>query len=385
MPEQRNAAAPPPMLVAAITGRALAASAARGGHPVVVLDCFADLDTRALAGLCRSVVSPRALRFDRRALLAAAAALASPAHSAGLVIGSGFEARPGLLAALARGRRLFGNGPAAVAAVKDPRQFFPLLDRLGIPHPDVSHAPPPEPQGWLVKQAGGAGGAQVRHADRRRAPHGAYFQRLTPGRACSAIFLADGRRACLLGLNEQWASPARPGLPFLYGGAVGRTTLPPIVESSLRASLDALVAATGLVGLNGLDFLLADESWSVLEVNPRPTATMELYDPDYERGLFDAHLRACDGMLPSGPAPARAARAHTVIHATRTWRAGESFVFPHWCRDLPEAGTTFAQGDPVCTAHAEGPGPAEATALMRQRQAAIERMILEAAADAVGA
>ena len=40
---------PAPMLVAGVTGRALAASAVRGGHPVVVLDYFADRDTCALA------------------------------------------------------------------------------------------------------------------------------------------------------------------------------------------------------------------------------------------------------------------------------------------------------------------------------------------------
>ncbi len=64
--------APPPFLVVAVTGRALAASAARGGHRVAVLDCFADRDTRELAAGCRSVVSPRALRLDSRALLRAA-------------------------------------------------------------------------------------------------------------------------------------------------------------------------------------------------------------------------------------------------------------------------------------------------------------------------
>ena len=87
-----------PYLVAAVTGRALAASAVRGGHPVVVLDYFADRDTRALAGAWRSVVAARGMRFDQRALLTAAQELAPV--PAGLVYGSGFEGRTGLLANL---------------------------------------------------------------------------------------------------------------------------------------------------------------------------------------------------------------------------------------------------------------------------------------------
>src|SRR5438874_12619877 len=88
---------------------------------VVVLDCFADRDTRGLARRCRSVVARQGLRFDARALLAAAAELAPWGRCAGLVYGSGFEGRTGLLGRLARGRRLYGNEPSVVAAGKDVR------------------------------------------------------------------------------------------------------------------------------------------------------------------------------------------------------------------------------------------------------------------------
>ena len=378
---------PEPILVTAVSGRALAESAARGSHPVVVLDYFADRDTCALASACRSVVSPRGLRFDRRRLLASAAELAPPTHSAGLVYGSGFEGRTALLSRLAAGRRIFGNAPAIVAAVRDPARFFPLLDRLGIHHPEVRFVPPADRRGWVVKQPGGSGGARVRPAEDRQARGGAgaYFQRIMPGRPCSALFLADGRRTLILGFNEQCHSPARAGLPYLYGGAVGQIPLPPTVEADLRIRLDALVSATGLVGLNGIDFLLHEESWSVLEVNPRPTATMELYDPDYDRGLFDAHLRACDGALPPGTAPARAARASTIVHATLPWQLRDGFGFASWCHDIPQPGTRFTPGDPVCSVLAEGVDASSALALVRERQLAIERMILEEAACAVDA
>ena len=366
-----------PILVVAVSGRALAASARRGGHPVVVLDCFADADTAELSGACRAVVSRHGLRFDRASLLAAAQELAPPGSS--LVYGSGFEGRVSLLERLARGRALLGNRPSVVTAVRDPRAFFGLLDRLHIPYPRVRLTRPANPRGWLAKRPGGAGGTGVRFAGSSRTGRTVYFQRFAAGRTLSALFLADGCRARVLGFNEQWTA-ARSGLPFVYGGAVGGVTPPPAVASAVAAGLDALVAATGLVGLNGLDFILGDgDEWLALELNPRPTATMELYDPDYPEGLLDRHLRACAGGLPPA-APAKAARAHAIVHAPGAAVVTHELEFPEWCRDLPRPGTRFSSGDPVCTVHASAPDAAAAVTLVRRRQAATLAVLQEAAA-----
>jgi len=369
-----------PFLVVAVTGRALAGSAARAGLPVVVLDLFDDRDTRAAATHCRSVRAPRRLRFDGRVLLTAARTLAPPGRCAGLVYGAGFEGRGELLAQIATDRRLYGNDPSAVAAVRDPERFFPLLDRLGIRHPQVRPEPPRDPSGWLVKHVGGAGGAQVRFAGGGRPRAGSYFQRLEAGRTLSVLFLGDGRRACVIGINEQWVAPARPGRPFLYGGAVGGVALPAGTAAQLRIKLDALVAATGLVGLNGVDFLLRGEEWLVLEANPRPTATLDLYDEDYPRGLFECHLRACAGELPRHPARARAVRAHAVVYAAVPGRVSARLVFPSWCRDVPHPGTCFVAGDPICTVHAAGRDAAGTVARLRRRRALVESAVGVAAA-----
>jgi uncharacterized protein len=371
-----------PFLIVAVTGRALAASAARAGHSVVVLDCFADRDTREVASECRAVARPGTLRFDQRALLAAAGLLASPDQSSGLVFGAGFEGRTELLARLAAGRSLLGNSPAVVKRVRDPRRFFPLLDRLGIRHPQVRFTRPADPTGWLEKSPGGAGGAQVRLVASGTRRRGSYFQRLQSGRVLSVLFLADGRRASLVGFNEQWTSPARPGLPFLYGGAVGSIDLPAKLTADIATRLDALVATTGVIGLNGFDFLLEGDTWSVLELNPRPTATAELYDPDHPEGLFELHRRSCLGSLPEAPAPHRVARAHAIVHATTGWDVTGDFRFPAWCRDIPIPGTRVAEGDPICTVHAEDSHPEVAVALVHARRSALERSVGEAAAAA---
>jgi predicted ATP-grasp superfamily ATP-dependent carboligase len=372
------------LLIAAVTGRALAASAARGGYSVVVLDFFADRDTRAVARHVEAVTAAGALRFDRTALLRAADRLAP--RSAPLVYGAGFEGRPGLLARLATGRELLGNPADVIASVRDPRQFFPLLGRLDIPYPESRFGIPDEVAGWLVKNPGGAGGTQVRLATRRPIRAGCYYQRLEPGEASSVLFLADGRRARVVGFNRQWVRPRPPQWPFLYGGAVGTAPIPASVASTIEERLDALVRATGLVGLNGLDFLLDGDRWAALELNPRPTATMELYDPDYPDGLFRLHLLACHGSLPTAQATPRAARAHAIVHAPAAWEATPAFRFPAWCRDIPMPGTRVAPGLPVCSVHAEAASPDLAVAAVEDRRARLEAALAaEAGAVAGGA
>ena len=66
-----------------------------------------------------------------------------------LILGSGFEDRPKLIAALARRFSLIGNGGATVARCKDPIALGALLDTLQIAHPESRIAPPADLTGWL--------------------------------------------------------------------------------------------------------------------------------------------------------------------------------------------------------------------------------------------
>ena len=358
------------LLIVAVSGRALAQSARRGGHRPVVLDLFADRDTRSASSFSRRIGIPGTLRIDPARLLGAARSLAP---GAGLVYGSGFEGRAELIERLSRGRTLFGNTPTALADVRNPARFFALLQRLGIGHPAVRLTRPARLKDWLVKRPGAAGGTGVIPANAARPARGDYYQRIEAGDSLSATFLADGRRARVLGFNRQWTTP-RPGRPYLYGGAVGGLTLRPRLRREIEEALDALVAETGLVGLNGLDFILRRGRWLALELNPRPTATFELYDPDYPGGLFRWHLRACRGELPPRAALPRAVRAHAVVHAI-TPTDETTMKFPDWCRDLPTRGTRFAAGDPVCTVHATASDVAGAMALLRRRLDAFDRAL----------
>jgi len=129
-----------------------------------VLDLFGDEDTLVLAESHR----PLPGRFgagarDRAGVLAGLDALSKEAGSTlGVVLGSGFEGAPDLIAEIAARHRLLGAGAETVAALKDPFGFAALCERLAIPHPAVSAGPVAERSAWLLKRAGGCGGSHIR-------------------------------------------------------------------------------------------------------------------------------------------------------------------------------------------------------------------------------
>jgi predicted ATP-grasp superfamily ATP-dependent carboligase len=276
---------------------------------------------------------------------------------------------------------LFGNAPDTVAQLKDPARFFPMLDSFGIAHPETKLEPPADVSGWLVKRTGGAGGSHVKPAlSRHRARSGRYFQKLQAGRTLSVLFAADRRDARVIGINEQWTAGIAHCAPYCYGGAVSGISLPGGVQARIATLLGRVVRATGLVGLNGLDFILdADDEPCVLEINPRPTATIDLYDADFDNGLLALHLRACRGQLPDIRPPSRA-RAHAIVYATDTLRVPARMHWPEWCTDIPESGSLIPAGAPICSVHAMAASSARARDLAIARRDVMDSLCLEKAA-----
>jgi predicted ATP-grasp superfamily ATP-dependent carboligase len=358
---------PPKVLIAALSGRALAAAARRAGWLPLVADLFGDQDTRRIARACRVVAGDIETGFDGDSLLRAADRLAPSGTGppVPLVVGAGFEDRPALLARLAQGRRLLGNPPEGLSPIKDPKIFFPRLDALGIPHPEVALRRPAVPGGWLVKRRGASGGGHIHAADGGFPPDpGDYHQRRATGRAVSALFLADGERALPLGYSEQWRAGG-PGGDFRFGGLARPAGLPPRMAALLAQAVRCLAAEFGLVGLNSADFLVRDRDFDLLEVNPRPGASLDAFDG--EPGLFALHCRACAGQLPdrwTGPADATAL---VVLYAPGDVTVPGAVSWPAWAADRPAPGTVVRRGHPICTVFARAAAVGETRALAAAR------------------
>jgi uncharacterized protein len=346
-----------PILLVSVSARMLAELAVEAGYDVVALDHFGDLD---LQRLCPSVSVLRDLggRGGMAALVDAAQGIAAPS----VIYGAGLENQPGLVARLGSGRRLLGCPPETLGPVRDPASLGASLRAAGLPYPStfggrVAPSLADRSGRWLRKPVRGGGGRGVREW-RGGALHGeVVVQERISGLACSAAAVADGRSAVVLGVSEQLIGHrGLGGRGYAWCGNL----VPPRLAEAQRGALAVaarticahLAGAFGLRGLFGVDLVWDGERAWVVEVNPRPTGSLESVEAALGVGVFAAHLNGCAGRLPSiSPAQApRRAAGKAILFATRDLRVGDTRGWPaQGIRDVPHPGERIGAGRPICT------------------------------------
>lgn len=377
------------VLIAGVSTRAFAESAARAGYHVFAIDGFADLDLIACSGLVAHV-RDSAGRFQARRAVRVARELASPVVS----YVASFENHPHAVKSLARGRVLWGNSPAVLARVRNPVRLARALARLGYAVPKVRTTQPSESSAtrWLVKLRASGGGHGI-VAWRPRAggglPPRAYFQERIAGIPGSIVFAADGRRAVALGFSRLLVGERAFGAGgFRYCGNILTGEHDPqfSCETALLARSVELAAAVtqtfGLVGVNGIDFVARAGRPYPVEVNPRYTASMELVERAYSLSVFDVHARACAGELPAfALGSARAADAgaigKAVVYARHATTMGDThrWLDDDTVRDIPAPGEHILRGHPICTVFARARDAAACHRALAARAAAVYRAI----------
>jgi predicted ATP-grasp superfamily ATP-dependent carboligase len=329
------------VLVVAVSARMIAQLAVADGYEVTAVDRFGDVDLRAIA--------PGATAASNDEL----AALAARIEADAVVYGGGLENRPDLVAELGRERELLGTPAALLDAVRDPWSVAAVARAAGCKAPESrsiddlpAHA---ERNGWLRKPRHGGGGRGVRRWMGGRLRTTDILQRHVQGLSCSAVAIADGRGAVVLGITEQLHRP--PGF-----GWTGNLTPPRLPEGEqaelvgrLQAACTEIAERFGVRGAFGVDAIWDGRRAWVLEVNPRPPAGLELFGP----GTFKAHVLGARGLgLPGAGSPpaARCAKVKLVLFAPRDLRAPDPGWWPAGLvRDIPHAGETIRRGQPVCT------------------------------------
>jgi predicted ATP-grasp superfamily ATP-dependent carboligase len=355
------------VLIAGVSTRAAAESAAAAGFAVTAIDGFGDLDQHPTV----RVISLGADFTPRRAARAAASIECDAA-----VYLASFENHPGAIDALDAHCVLWGNSAEVVRRVRDPLILADVLRRRGFAVPDVRLADDAEGQAvpadvdgqrWLVKPIASGGGTRIHPWRHSAPPPGRYYrQEFIDGPAGSVAFVAAGNRAIPLGISRQIVGDDLFGATgYQYCGSIlGSAGDPQFArDETLAAAADALAQAVceefGLVGLNGIDFIARDGVPHTIEVNPRWSASMELAERAYGVSILGVHAAACSrGALPDfdvATARRRAgaigkaivfARGDLVVGDTSAWRDTDAV------RDIPHRGDRIIGGHPVCTVFA---------------------------------
>lgn len=383
------------LIVAGRSARALAESASRAGWEVTALDASGDLDLEAFA----EVVT---LGHDRRRPWTpqAAANVASVVPADAAAYTADMENHPLAVAKLAEGRRLLGNDAAVLERVRDPVALTAALRGRDLPAPEVRTEPAPgsSPGSWLVKPRQSHGGIGIeRWNPGIRVPAGCVLQARITGRPGSLLFAADGKNAVPLGLTRKLIGVRGfGGGGFRYCGSVlGSPTRPcfddhaDVVDAALAVA-QALTEEFGLVGVNGLDFVLCGGTPWPIELNPRYTSAMELLERAHGVSVFDIHASACEGRLPRAELayrPASVAYGKAFVYARRAGTLGDTrpWLRDPSIRDVPRPGATVERGAPICTIFAEAADAAACRRALVRRAAVVYREVEPVLAQASGA
>ena len=386
--------APRSLLILGASVRAWAASVSRTGLVVHAADLFADRDLLAIAAAV-------AIPSERYPIALAEAAETFP--SGPWCYTGALENHPGLVDAITAARPLAGNAGEAIRRVRSPRHLAEELAGVGIGFPRTldDAAAIPCDGSWLRKPRASGGGQGIApwtgpgvggttlHARRDHV-----WQERCPGLPVCGAFVVTNRGARLVGASRQligvtaWHAP-----PYAYCGSVDvdPQTLPDDLGAQWNRIGTLLVGTFGLRGVVGVDAIVTPSGrLVVVEVNPRPTSSMELIDRRTGSALAADHLAAC-GIVTGrcSPAPSGGRWAKGILRAASLIEIddrlcdrldGFNSAWSHedgWpaIADLPRSGTVVPSGSPCISLFAVADTGREARRLLDQRMEIVEEAI----------
>ena len=370
------------VLIAGVSTRAAAESAAKAGFAVTAIDAFGDLDQHPAV---RSLSLPREPATLFNAQTAADASRAVDADAVAYL--SPFENHRRAVEALASDRALWGNPPDVLRRARDPFLVAGLLRRRGFAAPMTRVDVPSEfasSKEWLLKPFNSGGGHGVKTwAPGTLVSPGVYAQERIGGVPASIVFVAAGGRAVALGVSRQLIGEAAFGASeFRYCGNILASVSDEVLTDTVVQSMIALAVCVteqfGLIGLNGIDCIVKDDVPYAIEVNPRWCSSMELVEQHYGISIFGAHAAACgEGVLPDFDLRSarrdRVAIGKAIVFAVTDCVLGDTraWLTDATVRDVPQPGERFSSGQPICTIFATGADAAACRAALSLRAVAL--------------
>jgi uncharacterized protein len=330
------------ILIVAKSARLIADYLWQMGYKVLAADCFADDDLQHI-----SQDSFLLNGLDLKSVKHAISQISKRYRFKYVVYGSGFEQNPDSLFFLQQQFTLLGNSADVFSAVQDKRWFFEKLDSQGILHPKISFEPPVVTDNWLQKPHAGEGGLAIRYlTDAPKEPSNkVYYQQLVCGQALSAFFLATSDGVEVVGIQQQLHREIFAH-PFVFSGVISRPDLLATVGSLITPVISKLTRFFCLKGLNSVDFIYQHPDCYVLEINARPSASLQLYDCSW----IQRHLNATIDRELIQPIPVECSfSAYEVIFAVDEIKVTTSLAWPEWIVDRPALGTIIKQNEPICS------------------------------------
>ena len=333
--------------------RALAASARRAGLSPLCVDLFRDVDLLSHhpdAILCPVGEYPRGF-----------VPILEKLPPLPVIYAGGLENYPDVIERLGERHSIWGNSPRVLRHVRNPGRVRRAAEESGMSFPAViTDSSPPEGR-WIRKSVRGSAGRGIQFVDDPaiRPVKGTYHQQVVAGTPMSALFFGGPHVHCLFGFTEQligceWLNAK----PFWYCGNVGPLNGGKELENSLHQFVTAIdFLPNEICGQFGVDFIFADGRTWILEVNPRPTASLELFERYIQFPMIRGHIASADGqhfefpmILPEAHITGKAVW-HTPYPCRAMYRPDD--LPPDVYADLPHHEQAFEAHEPFVTIFAK--------------------------------
>lgn len=219
----------------------------------------------------------------------------------------------------------------------------------------------------IAKPKFGAGGFEnlfIRKKDDILPDNSFMFQEYVYGKPVSVSLISTKDEAIAISINEQIIGKSWLGQKFPFGYCGNLTPFIPSrkeFSEKLRKISENLILELGLIGSNGVDFIVTDDEVYVIEVNPRFQSSLDTVELSTGINVFDAHVRAFEGDLgdfQKRREPKRFA-SKAIVYAERDFVLKKD-LNKEGIADISPVGRKIPEDDPIATAIGVGKSRDEA-------------------------
>ncbi|WP_424357290.1 ATP-grasp domain-containing protein [Methanocella sp. MCL-LM] len=336
------------VLVVGYNSRVAACSARRAGYKVYSLGHYEDLDLlQCVENSIRFEDQPESIlpflkKFDVDKV----------------VLGAGFED------ADVPASMVLGNDPKIARDVGDKVWLAKKLDELGIPQPEIYDRDNVRYPCIAKPIVGGGGHKNYKVLDESMLPpEDEYFlQELVTGMPLSVCTLSTGSEAMPVSVNEILVGKKWLGVQHSYTYCGNVTPYLTRFKDQMCDIARKLIPALGLVGTNGIDFIVNKDGPKVLEINARFQGSLDAVEMATGENMFQAHVDAINGKL--RPFKIKQFGYRAILFTSWKTKVVRDLSSPQTA-DIPPVGTVYDKDCALVSINCTGKTRGEASACVR--------------------
>lgn len=359
------------ILVIGFSTRNVVCSGKRAGYNMYALDAFCDHDLKKCADAAiqlniedgcdvKSIKSEKILELIN----------SFKVEFDAIIPGSGFETMdiPSCKCPILR------NDISTVQKVSDKSVFAGILEEMGLPHPRVFSYNRKEDIEYpaMIKPASGGGGifnqmvenenemeAYMDHIENSEcglSKTDMLIQEFITGIPTSVSVISTKEKANSIAVNEQLIGTSwLTNMPFAFCGNI--TPFKHQFTEKMKELAEKLVLKLGLVGSNGVDFLLTENGPVIIELNARFQGSLDTVELATGINVFDAHMKAFQGEMLSSEVSSEKYAGRVIIYGNRELKISEKMqknIIEMETADVPNVGHIAYADEPISSVLSSG-------------------------------